>query len=752
MGKSNTRSTDRNTLLANGYPALPLLSNGKGLHIKGWSRLEVTPEWLDEYARRTDYGNTGIRCDDLAAFDLDITDEALCDQAEQIVEKICGPTELCRVGRAPKRLLLYGLKGKGPFKSLRTAKYGEHRGELLCGNGRQFAAFGRHPSGSTYTWDADSPLDTPRDELPEITYKRAQKALDAIDDMLKATGIPEDSPALRLDGTGGQEWDLTDDFECMIGGEAITWGELKPQLTVDGEFGNIRREDGEFGDSDAVHFMLTIGSGEPCIHDFIRDCTHYDPVVNPQLATALPPPPAATSFAPANDFLANWVLLRDGTVRRIERPQRAYDLSKWKASYKHLVIPAPTARNPLKTEPATDAWQRDSATMRADYAALRPDLPDETLVTDGPETVLNTYLPPEHPDTGGEIDTLLEFVEHLLPKKAERDLFLDWHALKVAHPSWRMHGMITVTRAHGTGRGTWFQILEKLFGAAYVRKQELHDLIGAGSQSQYNEALADSLIMYVPEALEEKEDQSRWVTRHVAFERLKQICEPIAGQEYIKRKYGRNSVETVFSSLLISSNHTDALAIEPGDRRLIVLDNTERPLWEAPRKLAERIQEWKLRPENIGALHRQLRLRAVGVTYDPFGEPPMTPAKEAMISAGQSDMDIAFEHMVASAAGDIVTPSQWRVFAQDARQTLQLDLPHGEQLDKALTAVITKHGRRIEALQKTGIKIKSTQQRPWIIRRFDTWKGCTDNAAIRAEILKNGDPGGAIVQFPPKSI
>ena len=753
MTKNSTdRGEQRNTLLANGYTPLPLLSNGKGCLIKGWSRAEVDADWLKPYKRSRKYGNTGIRCDQLAAFDIDILDDDLAGDAEAIIEDHCGETELCRFGRAPKRLLLYRLDGEPPFRSIRTPKYeGDVRVELLCGNGRQFAAFGAHPSGSEYSWHGPSPLDTAAEDLPGISYATACKTIEALEEWLAGLGLAEESPRLAFGYAGAQEWDLTDDFECQIDGNVITWGELKPQLDTEGEFGNIRREDGEFGDSSAVHFYIASGSGQPCVYDFVRDCTHWDQVVSNDLRDVLPDAPEHLDpWAPLHGLLANWALLSDGTVRHVNDPQRTAELGKWKAARTHLEVPKPN--NATQTEKATAAWQRDPRTMRADYAALRPDSDEIIIETQRGLTCFNTYAPPRLSDSGGNTDTLREFIDHLIPSQRERELFLDWHALKLAHPGWRMHALITVTRAHGTGRGTWFQILQKLFGRPYVRSLELSDLIGHGSQSQFNDYLADSLICYVPEALEETEERGRWQSRHVAYEKLKTIIEPQAAQMYIRRKYGKNSVEWVYSSLLLSSNHTDALAIEPGDRRVIVLDNCETALWDAPGGLYERIHDWVLDDDNIGALARELRLRALDARdrYDPFGPPPETPAKARMIEAGQSDADMAFEFMVAEARGDLVSPAQWRQFAQRARMALQLDLPLGDALDRQLNAVITKRARRIETLPKSGIKLKGSPVRPWIIRNFESWKGSDDNAAIRAEILKNGDPGGSVVEFPPR--
>ena len=114
QNNSTDRNTQRNTLLDNGYHPLPLAA--KGCFIKGWSTREITAEWLQEYARIAKYPNTGIRCDNLIAFDIDVLDEQLADTIEGYIEARCGETEFCRIGRWPKRLLVYRAKGKGPYR------------------------------------------------------------------------------------------------------------------------------------------------------------------------------------------------------------------------------------------------------------------------------------------------------------------------------------------------------------------------------------------------------------------------------------------------------------------------------------------------------------------------------------------------------------------------------------------------------------------------------------------------------------
>ena len=756
--KSIDRAQLRKQLLANGYRPLPLLD--KGIRIPGWTRAEIDADWLAPYERSNKYKNTGIRCDDLIAFDIDVLDEDLANEIEDFIEEKCGPTDLCRVGCWPKRLLLYRVvKGAGMDRSARTGKYGGHQVELLATFGRQFAAFGTHPgTGREYEWlDGFSPLNTTYSELPELSPDGAMQCLKELDELLAATGLERTSPGGRRGIEGANLYDLQNSLEVLlVDGSEITWGELKRQLDSRGEWGNLRRENGEWGDSDGVHFYIAEGIGEACIHDFARDVTHWDSPSVTQTAQALPPQPGGmTMFGDKTDHLAelreNYVLLGDKTVRVIDQPEMVYTSDGFALLNAWRTVSAPTARNPNATQPAVTAWLKDPDTERADRAALRPDHPDDVIVRDGKLKIFNTYVPIEHPARGGELDTLMDFLRHLIPNDHERTLFIDWHAYKIANPHWRMHGMLTVTPTQGTGRGVWLQILSKLLGAQYVHEIELHDLVGDGSQAQYNEFLATSLIVYVPEALEVKEGKTTWQQRHMAYERLKAVCDPVAGKMYVKRKYGRNSTERVFASVLISSNHNDALAIDAADRRLVVLDNTETPLPLADDALYERILDWMDRPANIGALERWLLECAKVSTYDPFGPAPSTPAKARMIESSQSDLDRLYSEFVETAKGDICTSAQWRQFVYEKRNSGEYDLPTGQSLEAGINAVIAKKACRISNSSGGQLKINGRNLRPWIVRNAGFWKvqkGSRLNDKARAAVLANGDPGGSVIKLP----
>lgn len=733
----------RKHLLHSGYTPLPLLD--KGIRIKNWTRDTIDDDWLDQYARTSRFANTGIRCDNLVAFDIDVLDEDLADDCERAITKCVGRTDLCRVGKWPKRLLLYRLDGE-PMRSARTAKYSGHMVEVLASRKRQFAAFGIHPgTGEPYEWlDGYSPETVQADDLPAVTVDDVERALNECIHLFETAGLELQSAGYAIDHHDELD-DLDDHFAIhLVSGAAVTWSELKPHLTEKGAWGNITREDGQFGDSGAVHFYLSNTSQEPIAYDFARDVLHREPVIDDAALDDLELPDDAASLfdEPLEGLLQQYALIGDGTVRMIDQPDAVWRYPNFKLLNSNLIVPVQLKTKTVMKE-AVEIWKAHPKCVTAHTIELRPEAPDRAIIHEGDLRIFNLYNPPLHPERGGEVDTILEFIAHLVPDQAEREIFLDWHAMKVARPELPMHGLVMVTPEFGTGRGTWLQVLSRLFGHHYVARVELHQLIGQGGQADYNDFRADSLIIEVPEALEEKEDITRYKVRHVAYERIKNICEPQPTRVKIQRKYGVNNFQKIHSSLIICSNHSDALAIPPGDRRLIILRNTETRLVDAPARLRERVFAWMDEPSNIGALQRYLLDRALTCTYDPLGDPPMTIAKQQMVDESESDMDLMWHAFVDQAEGELCTPQQWRAFANARRYADHYDVP--SNFDGACNVILQERGRRIASIGKKQIKIDGAPYRVWILRNFDHWErraGNSLNAEIRVEVLKNGNPAG----------
>lgn len=126
---------------------------------------------------------TGTGGTPVVAIDIDVLDPAAAAQVQQWCTSNIGPT-LCRIGQAPKSLLVYRVDPADlPLKKRASSKYedlaGEaHRVEVLA-TGQQFAAFATH-SGTKrpYDWgEGQSPLDVPVSALPLITTSHLDSLL-----------------------------------------------------------------------------------------------------------------------------------------------------------------------------------------------------------------------------------------------------------------------------------------------------------------------------------------------------------------------------------------------------------------------------------------------------------------------------------------------------------------------------------------------------------------------------------------------
>lgn len=163
-------------LIDNGYRITPIRNwgpagAGKAPYLTGWQTLTAT---ADDAATWKRSASTGIICgtqpdgSHLVAVDIDILDPVLALEIEEQCRAMLGENTLLRIGRAPKRLLLY----RCTFPATKL-KYIEGGVELL-GEGNQFVAFGIHPdTRRPYAWPTgDSPENTPLDAVPTTTPDR----------------------------------------------------------------------------------------------------------------------------------------------------------------------------------------------------------------------------------------------------------------------------------------------------------------------------------------------------------------------------------------------------------------------------------------------------------------------------------------------------------------------------------------------------------------------------------------------------
>ena len=170
-------------LVANGYPILPIMPGTKkpGRFRGGaWSDY---PDWTRHAERPTtehelsawqgwpDAG-VGVVCGPVVAVDIDIMDPGLALEMERLARARLGDTPALRIGRAPKRLLVY--RAAEPFAGIRRAPL-----EVLA-LGQQFVAHAIHPdTGRPYDWPEESLADLDIGDLPTIDETAVRAFLDA---------------------------------------------------------------------------------------------------------------------------------------------------------------------------------------------------------------------------------------------------------------------------------------------------------------------------------------------------------------------------------------------------------------------------------------------------------------------------------------------------------------------------------------------------------------------------------------------
>lgn len=168
------------TLVDRGFPILPIQPNTKkpGMFRLGswhdypkWSRhceRDTTENEVDIWGDWPEAG-IGIAAGRVIGIDIDVVHSAsIAHEIEALAKRMLGDTPAVRIGRAPKRLLVY--RAVQPFAGFKYPPI-----EVL-GTGQQFIAYGIHPeTGQPYDWPVSTLADLTPDDLPAITEAQARE-------------------------------------------------------------------------------------------------------------------------------------------------------------------------------------------------------------------------------------------------------------------------------------------------------------------------------------------------------------------------------------------------------------------------------------------------------------------------------------------------------------------------------------------------------------------------------------------------
>lgn len=682
----------RQGLLAAGY--VPLPAKGKAVLLKAWSRVKVTTEEVERWSREMSWlPNTGIRCDNLVAIDIDVTDKPLANEIFRLARDRLGDQALARVGRAPKVLLLYRAAKGGSRTKIATGRYRDAQGaahavEVLRGAGCQFVGFGTHPdTQQPYRWLGAGPLATPARDLPALTDAQVRDFLDEVHATFKDRGLThEDTDRDPLGADFPRVYDLEDDTEIELLGEDFSgpWtvtaiegvlAKLDPGTTIRCTLSAFR--EGADGDNGCVGLC---GDGFLRVSDYVERVVHLRPVIDrteldEDARTAL----LGEGRAAFEELTSSWAYVAsEEKCFDIEAPTGdGYTVTAAKRLFRQVTF---------EEEEVVAKWLRSKDAHRVHRRQFSPRHVGERIFREGRERVLNTYVPPRwdriEPDARGT-QVWADFMGHLLPDSGERDLFLDWLANKIQRPWERMFGVLMVADGvFGTGRGTLSAVMGDLLGKDYVLGVPFDIFSGTSNQAQYYDWLAGTLMVCVGEALESQHGPGGFVARNRAFERLKEIIEPGNGvNTYLPRKQIKAKIGDIFTSIFVATNHSESIAVPEGDRRLAVLSNG-RPLTEQLRRAIHGPAGLRATPGQLAAVAQELATR--DIRSDLLAAPMMTDAKRRLVASNVSDLDEAFSLFTQTVDAAVFTSSQFRRFCTILSMTHDVDIPQHEDLDKVL--------------------------------------------------------------------
>lgn len=127
-----------------------------------WNRAQ--PALVKEWSQKHPDSGVGCVCGRFTVcFDIDMNDAAEVERSRKIVEAVCGPTPLVRMGRVPRIAMIYA--ASEPIVSVRFPFHD------ILGMGTQVVLFGLHPTAHIdYEWIGEStPANTPVDSLPIVS-------------------------------------------------------------------------------------------------------------------------------------------------------------------------------------------------------------------------------------------------------------------------------------------------------------------------------------------------------------------------------------------------------------------------------------------------------------------------------------------------------------------------------------------------------------------------------------------------------
>jgi len=288
-----------------------------------------------------------------------------------------------------------------------------------------------------------------------------------------------------------------------------------------------------------------------------------------------------------NNAYARWLLPKEEDLRNAGKPVTPQTLSQ------PIVVPSDYALNHLKISTVYDY-------------AYDPSQPTEVFFVSGGRKYVNTYCPtypdlvPENSQRAGEI--FQSHLQNLIAEPDYRRTVTDYLATLVQTPGKKIRWAILIQSVEGAGKTYLAEATKAVLGGEHVKI-----ISGDSIKSGYNEWSFGHQVVVLEEV------RVAGTNKYEVMNALK----PLITNDFVSvnQKFRDQREVRNISNYLLFSNHHDALALQPGDRRYFVVksplqqksqvvalgENYFPPLYamlrEQPGALRSYFNDWSISPD-----------------------------------------------------------------------------------------------------------------------------------------------------------
>lgn len=332
-----------------------------------------------------------------------------------------------------------------------------------------------------------------------------------------------------------------------------------------------------------------------------------------------------------------------------QRTGEKYKPEAFNASYSRWLLPTEEAlkNSGIQVTPATLSKPIVSPNDYAlnhlkvatvyDYA-YDPSQPMEMFFVNRGRKYVNTYSPtypeldPKHAAEAG--DLFQTHLSNLVAEPEYRRILTDFMASMVQFPGQKVRWAILIQSVEGAGKTYLAEVMKAVLGSEHVKT-----ISGAAIKSGYNEwSFGHQLVVL-------EEVRVAGTNRHEIMNALKPL---VTNDDIsINEKFRNNRQVANISNYILFSNHHDALALTPGDRRYFVIKS---PLQHKAQVLA--LGENYFPPlyamlrDRAGALRAWLSEWEISSDFQPNGHAPRTKYVSDMVSDSASDVMAAVRRLL----------------------------------------------------------------------------------------------------------